>query len=180
MTSGHGTDVGSSGDLPRYQSRREYIRTLYRDLLEELAGAPSVSISEPSREPTGWNKVDRTVDRIITGLAKAAAEEEYQAVGLLCRECLISLAQAVFDPMKHIPADGTQASDTDAYRMLEAYFSAEFPGPENEALRRHAKASLSLANSLQHKRTAKYKDTALCSEATRTVVNIVAIASERR
>jgi hypothetical protein len=170
----------SSGDLPNYQSRREYVRGLYRRLVEELAGAPAANPSEPSREPTGWDKVDRIVDKIITGLAKATDETEYQAVGLLCRECLISLAQAVFDPMKHRSTDGIAASETDAYRMLEAYFSSEFPGSENEALRRHAKASLNLANSLQHKRTAKYKDAALCSEATRTVVNIVAITSGRR
>lgn len=30
----------SSGDLPSYQSRREYVRNLYRPLLEDLAGAP--------------------------------------------------------------------------------------------------------------------------------------------
>lgn len=169
----------SSGDLPRYQSRREYIRTLYLTLLEDLAGASGPSPLEPSREPTGWEKVDRTVDKIINSLAQARDEEEYQAVGFLCRECLISLAQAVFDRTKHRPTDGTQPSETDTYRMLGAYCSSELPGSENGALRRHAKASLSLANHLQHKRTAKYKDAALCSEATRTVVNIVAITSER-
>jgi hypothetical protein len=61
----------SSGDLPSYQSRREYVRTLYRNLLEDLAGAPASSASEPSREPTGWEKVDRTVDKIIASLERA-------------------------------------------------------------------------------------------------------------
>jgi hypothetical protein len=170
----------SSGDLPSYQSRREYVRALYCDLLEDLAGAPSLSPSEPSREPTGWEKVDRTVDKIISSLDQAKNEEEFQAIGLLCRECLISLAQAVFDPMKHKSADSTDPSKTDAYRMLEAYFLCEFSGSENEALRRHAKAALVLANGLQHKRTAKHREAALCSEATRTVVNIVAITSGKR
>jgi len=170
----------SSGDLPTYQSRRDYVRNLYQPILEELAGAPIPNTFEPSRETTGWEKVDRTVDKIINGLAQEKDEEEYQAVGLLCRECLISLAQAVYDPEKHVPTDGIQPSETDAYRMLEAYFSFEFHGTDNESLRRHAKASLILANNLQHKRTATYKDAALCSEATRTVVNIVAITSGRR
>jgi hypothetical protein len=169
----------SSGDLPSYQDRREYVRAIYRELLEDLAGAPAPSRSEPSREPTGWEKVDRTVDKIINSLGRATDEEEYQAVGLLCRECLISLAQAVFDSKKHRPTDGTQPSETDAYRMLDAYFSSEFSGEENKALRQHAKASLNLANHLQHKRTARYKVAALCSEATRTVVNIVAITRGR-
>lgn len=170
----------SSGDLPSYQSRREYVRALYRDLLEDLAGAPASSPSEPNRAPTGWEKVDRTVDNIIASLGQAKNEVEFQAIGLLCRECLISLAQAVFDPMKHKTTDGTQPSETDAYRMLEAYFLCEFSGAENEALRRHAKAALVLANGLQHKRTAKHREAALCSEATRTVVNIVAITSRKR
>ena len=170
----------SSSDLPTYQSRREYVRSLYHDLLEDLAGGPSVIPSEPSRKPTGWEKVDRNVDKIIASLDQAKHEEEFQTVGLLCRECLISLAQSVFNPIKHIPADGVQPSKTDAYRMLEGYFSCEFSGPKNEALRRHAKAALTLANNLQHQRTARHIDAALCSEAIRTVVNIVAITSKRR
>jgi len=169
----------SSGDLPSYQSRREYVRRLYRPLLEELAAGAPRNPAEPSREPTGWDKVDRTVDKIVSSLAEANQEEEFQTIGLLCRECLISLALAVFDPARHRPSDGVKPSDTDAFRMLDAYFSAEYRGGENEALRRHAKASLNLANELQHKRTAQYKDAALCSEATRTVVNIVAITSEK-
>jgi hypothetical protein len=64
--------------------------------------------------------------------------------------------------------------------MLEAYFGAEYSGSSHEVLRRHAKASLALAVALQHKRTANYRDAALCAEATRTVVNIVAITSGRR
>lgn len=170
----------SSGDLPSYQSRREYIRHLYHPLLEDLAGAPARNPAEPNLEPTGWEKVDRILDKIVSDLGKANKEEEYQTVGLLCRECLISLAQAVYDPAKHTPSDGVNPSNTDAYRMLEAYFSAEFSGSHDEVLCRHAKASLALANQLQHKRTAKYKEAALCAEATRTVVNIVAITSERR
>jgi hypothetical protein len=170
----------SSGDLPSYQSRREYIRELYRPLLQDLMENQNSCPTTPSREPTGWLKVDRTVDKIITRLAQAKDEEDHQGVGLLCRECLISLSQAVYNPTKHKSIDGVTPSKSDAKRMLEAYLSCEFPGEENEALRRHAKAALTLANSLQHKRTAKYKEAALCAEATRTVVNIVAITSEKR
>ena len=170
----------SSGDLPSYQSRRNYVKDLYQPLLESLYFEEKESPAEPSREPTGWEKVDRIVDSVIQNLSKATVEEEFQTIGLLCRECIIALAQAVYVPEKHKTSDGKSPSKTDAYRMLDAYFSTEFKGSENEALRRHAKASLSLANELQHKTTATSKHAALCAEATRTVVNIVVISTGKR
>ena len=168
-----------SGDLPRYQDRRMYVQDLYRPLLEELAGIPQVGVSDPISIPTGWTAVDRKVDRIIAELPKASAAEEFQAIGLYCRECLISLAQAVYDPSKHRSSNGVEPSEADAFRMLDAYFSEKLGGSSNEAPRRHAKSSLQLANDLQHKSTAEYIHAALCAEATRTVVNIVAIISGR-
>ena len=170
----------SSGDLPTYKSRREYVRVLYHTLFEDLSGIPTATHSDPSREPTGWEKVDRLVDSIIQKLPQAKLEEEFQTIGLFCRECLIALAQAVYDPSRHETLDGKLPSKTDAFRMLEAYFVTEYAGSTNEALRKHAKAALSLANELQHKNTATGKHAALCAEATRTVVNLVAITSERR
>jgi hypothetical protein len=61
-------------------------------------------------------------------LESAAAEEQFQAVGLLCREALISLAQAVYDPDVHQTLDKVKASDTDAKRMLEAYIAVALGG----------------------------------------------------
>lgn len=49
-------------------------------------------------EPTGWRKVDRQLQEVRTRLATAKTEEQFQAVGLLCREVMISVGQAVFDP----------------------------------------------------------------------------------
>ena len=170
----------SSGDLPNYQSRRDYIRRLYEPLMESLAGLPNPGAASRPEEPTGWTRVDRAVDKIVAQVAQASDEEGFQGIGLLCRECLISVAQAVFDRTLHLQDGEAAPSSTDAARMLEAYFGTVFAGKEHEALRRHAKAALSLANHLQHQRTAEYRTAALCAEATRSIVNIVAIIAERR
>ena len=170
----------SSGDLPTYQSRREFISDLYQPLLDRLTIGASNSAFEPAQELTGWEKVDRGIHAIIRGLETAKNAEEFQTVGLLCRETLISLAQYVYNPSIHKTANGVDPSSTDASRMLEAYFSKELSGGSNEAARRHAKAGLSFANELQHRRTAKFREAALCTEAMRTVVNIVAIISGKR
>ena len=170
----------SSGDLPSYQSRRQYISELYKPLLDFLETDRAERASEPINEPTGWARVDRGVDKIVYQLEISENEEDFQAVGLYCRETLISLAQSVYDSERHAGQDGTEPSKTDAKKMLENYLAVELSGSSNESARRHAKASLSLANDLQHRRTATSKDAALCAEATRTVVNIVAIISEYR
>ena len=131
-------------------------------------------------EPTGWEKVDRQRQEARLRLDEASKEEQFQAVGLLCREILISVAQEVFDPKRHKTPDGVVPSATDADRMLGAFLAAELFGGANEEARAHAKASLKLALALQHKRTADARMAALCFEATISVVNIVAILCGRR
>ena len=58
--------------------------------------------------------------------------------------------------------------------------SSSVNGNSNEEIRRFAKASINLANNLQHKRTANFRDAALCAEATNSIVNIIAILTGRR
>ena len=169
-----------STDLPGYVSRRQFIRQLYEPLQRQLRNAEAGLPAGTEREPTGWERVDRAVDKMRGQLATARHEEDFQRVGLLGREVLISLGQAVYDPGRHTSPDGVTPSQTDAARMLGAYIASEFGGESNEALRKHAKASLGLAVELQHKRTADFRVAALCAEAVGSVVNSIAIVSGRR
>lgn len=130
--------------------------------------------------PTGWQKVDRQLQEMRMRLDAADTEEQYQAVGLLCREVLISVAQEVYDPSRHAPIDDKTPSDTDAKRMLEAIFEEELKGSSNEEARAHAKAAVRLALALQHKRLADFRTAALCAEGTWSVVNMLAIVAGRR
>jgi hypothetical protein len=131
-------------------------------------------------EPTGWPKVDRQMAEARTRLGEAASEEQFQAVGLHCREVLISVAQVVYDGTRHLTLDGVAPSPTDAKRMLEAFVAAELPGGVNEEVRGHARAALKLAVALQHDRTADFRTAALCAEATASVVNLASIISGAR
>jgi hypothetical protein len=166
----------SSGDLPTWASRRIYISEMYGPLLDHLQ---SITPSSRPAEPTGWNRVDRGIQEIRERLEVASTEEQFQAIGLLSRETLISLAQEVYVPDIHKSLDAVQPSETDAKRMLEAYINHELAGGANEAARRHVRAALTLANDLQHRRTATFRDAALCAEATTSVVNSIAILSGR-
>ncbi len=136
--------------------------------------------AEVFEEPTGWPRVDRQIDEIRLRLREATTEEQFQSVGHLCREVLISVAQAVYDRRRYPTLDGVEPSTTDAKRMLEAFISVELAGGDNANARKHAKAAFDLANELQHRRTATFRDAALCTEAALSVVRIVAILSGRR
>jgi hypothetical protein len=131
-------------------------------------------------QPTGWQRVDRAVGEARDRLASARTEEQFQGVGLLCREILISLAQSVYLRDRHPPLDGKEPSTTDAKRMLEAYIAVELGGGANEEARKHTRSALELANALQHKRTATFREAAMCVEATTTVINVIAIVAGRR
>lgn len=170
----------SFGDMPSWASRRAHLSEMYQPLIDQIRSGPSATGAELFEEPTGWPRVDRGIYEVRRRLEQAQTEEQYQVVGLLCRETLISVAQVAYDPQRHPPTDGVAPSETDAKRMLDAYIAVELAGGLNEAVRRHAKAALTLAVGLQHRRTADYRQAALCAEATTSVVNLIAIISGRR
>ena len=127
-----------------------------------------------------WSKVEHSLAEAERQIEEASSEEQFQAIGLLCRETLISLGQVVYNPVSHRTPDGVEPSKTDAKRMLEAYIQHELSGSENQAARKWARASLDLANELQHKRTATFRDAALCLEATKAVVRLIGVVSGYR
>jgi hypothetical protein len=165
----------SSGDLPTWASRRKFVAELFAPL-EKAIRSGDVS----PFEPTGWDRVDRVVTQLRKRLASARNEEDFQQIGLLGREVLISLAQAVYDGNQHPILDGKEVSSTDFKRMRDADIAVELKGDAAEHLRKHAKAALDLAVHLQHKRTAAFRDAASCVEATTSVVNLIAITAGLR
>ena len=169
----------SSGDLLTYNSRREHVRSLVDPLIESIQRAPVPYRREAVSDLTGWRSVDRVLDKIRNRLMVGREQEDFQNVGLLCREALISVAQTVFDSERHPSLKDTRLSSTDAKGMLEAFISEEFPGNANKEARKYIRAAIDLANKLQHNRNATFRDAALCSQATTSVVNFAAILSRK-
>jgi hypothetical protein len=167
----------SSGDLPKWQQRREYVSALYKPLTEMVRSGGRAAL--PS-EPTGWTKVDAIRRDIAVRVAQAKSEHDYQGVGHLCREVLIALAEAVYDLARHPPTDGVVPSTTDAKRKLDAYLAVELPGSGNAEARKSAKSAVDLANAVQHRQGATLRDAALAAEAANGVINAIAIIAGHR
>ena len=112
-----------SADIPGYAPRRVYVAELFAPLIARVRSA-RVSNSQP----TGWEAADRTMQDARERLPRAKNEEHFQAIGLLCREALITLAQEVFDPAQHTAEPSVRVSSTDFKRMIEAYIMVEMRG----------------------------------------------------
>ena len=178
-------DTSAVRDLVNYYNQQLAVDGWNLVEARAVSGKPIYEARSATRavvfeEPTGWSKVDRQLQEMKLRLEIAATEEQCQAVGLICREVLISVAQEVFDPTRHPLIDEVAPSATDARRMIEPIFEAELAGAANTEARAHAKAAVRLALALQHKRTADFKTAALCAEGTVSVVNMLAIIAGRR
>lgn len=131
-------------------------------------------------EPTGWQKVDRQMQKVRSSLDTANSEEDFQGVGLLCREVLITVGGEVFDPSKHQLTDEKEISKTDAVRLIDAFVVHELQDKDNEDIRPAVKSFWKLSVALQHRRSADFRHAALTAETTAAMVNILAVLSGRR
>ncbi len=136
--------------------------------------------------PTGWEQIDQELRGAEEALGDSTTSRDFQLVASACRDLLISLAQTVFDPLLHpkLNVNDVETSDTDAKRMLDRYFSFELPGSTNEQYRRFARHLASdawdVVNATLHGRNGTYRRALLCVEASKSLINIVAIVSGRR
>lgn len=162
-----------SSDFETYRERRAYIREIYNSLIQTLQETEESETISVTIDLTGWERIERSINEIRTRQSEAKKEEQFQVVGLLCRETIITLAQSVFDEEKHPILDAVKVSKTDAKRMLEAYIAVELSGSSNKKLRQFARSTLDLANELTHKRTATKKDASLSSIATLSLINFI-------
>lgn len=124
--------------------------------------------------------VARTECNVIGGSATIRGAESRSGRLQIATATTRRHSRPIFDTAKHATLDGVAASPTDAKRMLEAYIAIELGGGVNEFVRKHAKAALDLAVQLQHRRTATFRDAAICVEATTSVVNLIAIIAGLR
>lgn len=104
-------------------------------------------------------------------------EEQYQAIGMLGRETLITIAQQVFSSAMHPTLDGVDASSTDAKRMLEAFLQYKLAN-SSEKVRKFAKSSVDLCNQLTHDRSATKCDASICLVAVTAVASLISLAQK--
>ena len=164
---------------PASESGGMYIRSVWYNISKDSLRD---GLTNLFTNPIGWQRVDRTMDRIRELLTIVSTEEHFQEVGILCREGLTSVAQAVFDPRLHppLPDDNTDVSEADVKRMLARYVAVEFSGSSDQEFRRCVNNAVDLANKMTHRRASDYRGAALCAQATFNVIGLISLVSGKR
>jgi len=79
----------SSGELPSYQSRRDFISDMYQPLIDNLIETPSFLGEQIFLNVDSWEKLTSNINELGGLLRTAESSEQFQSIGLLCREMLI-------------------------------------------------------------------------------------------
>lgn len=157
-------------DLDTYQSRRTYVRELFKPLLSAINSHGEVELGADLAgiDLVGWEKVELQVRQLRVRLAKCESSEDAQAVGLLCRDIMISLGQAAYDAELHGAVDSGSAAD-----QLKAVINHHARGGSNETLRRMAKSTVDFANTVQHRRGGNVDEAGIVAEGTVACVRLI-------
>lgn len=164
-----------STNLVTYADRRAYFTNLYQGVITTLKESNSYSNPSLHLSYTGWQELDRKIAEIKKRFKEAINEEQFNAIGAICRSTYITLANMVYDADIHKTLDGVIPSKTDYKRKLEAFINYNLEGSTNEMFRAHCKKTTALADELTHKTTANKTQTALTITALISVVNIIQI-----
>ena len=122
-----------------------------------------------------WVRVKRTQEKIQRQLELALDEEDFQIVGLLCREAHISLGQLVFTPGTLQKSSPTEIGAADSKRILRAYLDQVIPGRSNKEIRQLIDAVYNLAVKVQHRRTATKTDAQICAIAISALIELIEV-----
>ena len=154
-----------------YAERRTYVRALYASVLDALDHLEERDLGAGvSTEETGWERVDSQIRQLRERFATARSTEDYQAIGHLCREVFVSLAEASFVAERH--AENREVP-TGVKERLRLVVSVEAGGGEFKELRKVIHSNIDLANAIQHDRAATIDETAIIAEATIASANML-------
>ena len=163
-------------DLPTYQERRVFVNNMFQNTLSFFDETENDNL-EVFVKLDEWERIKRTITKIKRDSISAKDEEDFQSIGLLCREVIISLAQTIYNPIIHGEKDeeGTEIGKSDAVRMIGNYITYQLKGKQHKELRDYVKSTNAIANQLTHKRSATKTDMLLTVSSTIALVNFIGI-----
>jgi len=124
-------------------------------------------------DPHPFDEVFRRLQQAGDRLERAVEAEEYQAVAMQLRECLLSVS-SVMQRRVSLPEDIVRPKAADFNGWSELFLNHLCPGRKNEAVRKYLKAhsekTWALVGALTHDRNAEEMPTSIAMAAVDTLV----------
>jgi hypothetical protein len=118
-----------------------------------------------------WYKVESNLRSARISFQTADSTEDFQSVGIQCRNTILSLSEAVMEYQQL--EERFSISNQNVEIIFERFFNAQFTDSSKDQFRAYTKACLKMSNALQHDRTSTYLQATLCIEATAHLVSLV-------
>ncbi len=163
------------GSMPT-MLRSAVVRGPFEALLEALDEPQARKLFEPIDQPTtGWAALDDEIAQLRRDAAGMASGLDRGAIGRLCREIFVSLADAAYDEKRHgpLPEPKEGAGGGSVKTRIEAVIATEAVGSNLALLRSVSNKCLDLANRLQHRKNPSDAESMICADATIFVVTAV-------
>jgi hypothetical protein len=130
----------------------------------------AVPPEQERRLATAWRKWEQATN----ALDEAGEAEEFQAVGMRCRECLLAFVAATADP-KMVPEGMPAPQKGNFLEWTEVMASAIAPGSSGERIRQYLKTiaapTWSLVSWLTHAQNATWAEAEIVVNATQNVLS---------
>lgn len=148
----------------------DYTMSFHVGLMMRIRSRPEGADGEA---PSPFDEVFRRQEQAKHRLDRAVEAEDFQAVGMLLRECLLSLVAAVRRRVD-APADVGRPKDADFTAWSAFLFETLCPGGRNKELRQHlkntARETWQLVSWLTHDRSANSTASSIAVHACDTLV----------
>jgi hypothetical protein len=169
-------DEGMSGTYPK---RKRYLEIMFEPIEEEiltrsLRSWRDVLVTPVSpRSGTGWEAIDAEICELRERFAVARTAQDHCAVGAACVRVLENLGEVVFDPAVHLTAGAPTPTRAQTKACFEAVIAHAIPGPENDNLRKLARAAIEQAQEVKHRRTPSRRDAGIAADSVIYLANLL-------
>jgi len=152
----------------KYFPSLDYTISFHIGLMMRLRSKP-----EPNPEPGQFDEVFRRMDQAEDRLVSAVEAEDFQSVGMLLREALVTLIIAVRGSCE-IPDEVERPQDANFIAWSDVLMNFLCPGTSNKPLRQHLKAlakeAWQLSNWLTHAKNVGRTASSIAMHSCQTVI----------
>jgi hypothetical protein len=162
-----------------YAKRKRYLEIMFEPIEEEILNRSLrtwrdvLVMPVTPRGGTGWEVIDAEIRELRQRFAVARTEQDHCAVGAACVRILEHLGEVAFDPAIHLTNGAPMPPRDRTKDRFEAVITSAIPGPENDRLRKVARAVVEQAQEVKHSRTPSRRDAGIAADSVIALVNLL-------